>query len=231
MRVSDFARALGVHKSTASRLAATLEAAGFLSRADDRGAFRLGVQIVRLGVLALQGHGWVEVARPVLEQLAEDTGETAFISVPAGEEAIDVAQVAARRLVAAGSWVGRRTPLHATSDGKLFLALGAGRLPSDAPLKRIACCTITDRARLEDELERVRSAGYSCARSEAEDGLNGVAVPILDTAGRCIAALSVSGPDYRVQVERLPRIAVLCHTAAGEIRERLGWGTLGEEAA
>jgi len=232
LRVGDFAAALDVHKSTASRLAATLEAKGFLERASGgQGGFRLGPTVVRLGALALGGRGWAEVARPSLAALADATGETAVVSVAAGREAVDVLQEDARRAVGARSWVGRRTPLHATSDGKVLLAFGAGRLDSSTPLEKVARGTITDRAALERELERVRERGYAIAIGEAEDGLNGVAVPIFDTEGRCVAALSVSGPDYRLQPATLRALAGHCNVAAGRIVETLGWRRAGEEAA
>lgn len=232
LRIADFAAALGVHKSTASRLASTLEAKGFLARVDGtRGGFRLGPTVARLGVVALGGRGWAEVARPVLAELADATGETAVLSVAAGTDAIDVLQEDARHAVGARSWVGRRTPLHTTSDGKVLLAFGAGRLDPGARLEKVARRSITSRAGLERELARVRACGYATAVGEAEDGLNGVAVPIFDPEGRCVAALSVSGPDYRLRPASLPLLAERCSAAAGRILDALGWRRAGEEAA
>jgi DNA-binding IclR family transcriptional regulator len=231
LRVSDFGRALKVHRSTASRLAATLEAGGFLARIDGRDGYRLGPELARLGVVALGGHGWAEVARPALEALAAASGETAVLSVAAGDEALDVMQATGSHRVAAGSWVGRRTPLHATSDGKVLLAFGAARLPERAALTAVAAGTITDRGRLERELAGVREAGFACALGEAEEGLNGVAVPVTDAAGRCVAALSASGPGYRVPPARLPALAEQCRTAVAEIRARLGWDDPGRAVA
>src|SRR5919201_4586654 len=91
LRVTDLASRLGVHKSTASRLAATLEAQGFLERADGADAFRLGPRIVRLGMVAAGRRDIVAAARPAMEELAAATGETVGLSVAVGDEAGDVA--------------------------------------------------------------------------------------------------------------------------------------------
>src|ERR671936_1496528 len=92
LRVTDLAERLGVHKSTASRLAATLEAHGFLERAEGAEALRLGRRVVRLGMVAA-GRDLVDAARPAMEQLAGATGETVVLSVPGGDAAVHVAQV------------------------------------------------------------------------------------------------------------------------------------------
>lgn len=230
LRVTEVATGLGIHKSTASRLAATLELSGFLERVEAGRGFRLGPVVARLGVLALGGRGWAEVARPVLAALAETTGETVFLSVPAGSDAYDVVQENARRLLGATSWVGLRTPLHATSDGKAMLAFGAGTLQSGA-LARVARGTITSRKALASELEEIRRRGYATAAGEIEDGLHGAAAPVFAGDGRCVAAISASGPSNRLPQEDLPALARQCIEAALEVEARLGWNGRGQEAA
>jgi DNA-binding IclR family transcriptional regulator len=216
-----FAARLDVHKSTASRLAATLVAAGVLERAPNGDGFRLGTEIARLGLLALGAHGLVDRARPVMDRLARESGESVVLSVPAGIEAIDVAQADSPYVVGASTWTGRRTPLHASSDGKVFLAFGAETLPDDYVLERVAPRTVADRAALERELARVRRDGFARALGDLEPGLNGVAAPIFNGAGDCVAALSVSGPEYRIPARRLRALARDCVEAAGEIGSRL----------
>lgn len=220
LTVRDFEELLGVHKSTASRLAATLVTAGFLERVHRGEGLRLGPQLARLGLLA-SGGSLATLARPIIDDLATRTGETAVLSVAAGTEAIEVAHASSRHVLSANAWIGRRTPLHASSDGKVLLAHGAGHLP-DGPLERRTDRTITDRAHLERELQGIREAGWAAAIGEWEPALNGVAAPVFDAAGACVAAVNVGGPDFRVPRSRLSVLALQCVAAAQAIGARLG---------
>jgi DNA-binding IclR family transcriptional regulator len=219
--VRDFAVLLDVHKSTASRLARTLVAHGFLERGPDSERFRLGPEAARIGLLAVGGQTLLAAARGPMDALAAQTGETVVLSVPAGDEALDVAQAGSNHLIGASTWIGRRTPLHASSDGKVFLAFGAAELAAGRSLARVTARTVTDHAALERQLARARRDGWARAIGDLEEGLNGVAAPIFASRGECVAALSVSGPAYRVAPERLPELARPCVTAARAIGARL----------
>jgi len=220
--VTELAGALGVHKSTASRLAATLAARGFLERAPGSESFRLGPELARLGLLADRGGtDLVELARPTLARLAAETGETVNLALLDGDEALNVAQAEGRHIVGVGSWTGRRTALHCTANGKVLLAFSGRPLPG-GELATFTARTIVSRAALERELHRVRARGYATAVGELEEGLHAVAVPLRDRDGRCLAALSVSGPAYRLPPEAFAGLAERCRVAAAEIESRLG---------
>jgi DNA-binding IclR family transcriptional regulator len=127
--------------------------------------------------------------------------------------------------VGVGDWTGWKTEPHTTANGKVLLAFAEGsleNLPLETPLKSFTERTITKLKELRSELERVKSEGWASTLGELEEGFNGVAVPIFDASGRCLAALSVSGPVYRMPPERLPEVAQLCRTTAEEIGGRLG---------
>ncbi len=124
LSVTEIAEALGVHKSTASRLAATLERTGFLARSGRR--YRLGVEIIRLGTVALRSADIVATMQPAMEKLSQLTGETINLAVPAGPDVLNVAEVASTYILSSsGGWVGRRTRPHAVANGKVLLAFGA----------------------------------------------------------------------------------------------------------
>lgn len=222
--VTELARSLGVHKSTTSRLAATLAARGFLERAPGSEAFRLGPEVGRLGLLALRGWDLVADAEPVMERLAAATGETVNLAIPDGPAAVNLAQADGPHMVGVGSWVGQRTDLHCTANGKVLLAWGVAE-PAGGPLRRHTGRTIASREQLERELAGVRGRGWAGTAGELEQGLNVVAAPITDPAGRCCAALSVAGPAYRVPRKRFPELARACCEAAAEIGERIGRST------
>ncbi len=190
--VAEIARALGVHKSTASRLAAALERAGFLARSGKR--YRLGVEIIRLGSLALRSFDLVATMQPAMEKLSQRTGETVNLAVPDGADVLNVAEVPSTYILScSGGWIGRRTKPHTVANGKVLLAYGV--LPWPGELERCTARTITRFATLDAELE---------------EGLVAVAAPVFDPAGACVAALSISGPEFRMRPDTLGALGRLC---------------------
>lgn len=219
LTVSALAARLGLHRSTASRLVTTLEARGFLERVAGEGV-RLGREVARLGRVALAGRDLATVAKPVMDALAEQTGEAVTLAVAAGGLAVTIAESASRHFVSSRNWVGVRTPGHCTSDGKVLLAFGAMPLPT-GPLEGLTDRSITERDALRRELALVRRRGFGVARGELEPGLYGVAVPVFEDQA-CVAALCVSGPEYRL-AETLERsLAPRCLAAAHALESRLG---------
>ncbi|HEV2372006.1 MAG TPA: IclR family transcriptional regulator [Streptosporangiaceae bacterium] len=209
--VTEMAALIGVHKSTASRLAAVLERAGLLARSGRR--FRLGVEVIRLGALALRGFDLVAAMQQAMDRLAQETGETVNLAVADGDDILNVAEVpSAYILSASGGWIGRRTKPHAVANGKVLMAYGAIKVPKR--LERYTAQTVTSRDALETELAAVRRDGYAAAVAELEEGLVAVAAPVFDSAGACVAALSVTGPAYRVKPEALVELGRLCAEAA-----------------
>jgi len=214
--VAEIASLLGVHKSTASRLTAVLCRNGLLERSHDGGRLSLGPEVARLGLLALAGRDLLAVSRSIMSALAAATEETVTLAILDRGLATTVAQVDTPHVVGTRNWLGRGTPLHATSDGKIFLALGQGVLPR-GPLPALTARTQTNRGRLRLELAQIREQGWAQALGELEEGLHGVAAAVLDASGRCQAALSVSGPAYRLTHERVPDIARACAESAARI--------------
>jgi len=208
--VADLARALDVHKSTASRLAAALERTGFLTRVGKR--YRLGVEIIRLGSLALRSFDLVATMQPAMEKLSQRTGETVNLAVADGADVLNVAEVPSTYILSSsGGWIGRRTRPHAVANGKVLLAYGVLRPPE--VLERYTPATITSLDALAAELAGVRRNGYATAVAELEEGLVAVAAPVFGPAGACIAALSITGPEYRMQPGTLDALGRLCASA------------------
>jgi DNA-binding IclR family transcriptional regulator len=206
--VSELSRLLGVHKSTTSRMLAAMEARGFVARTGER--YRLGPEIVRLGGLALHGLGLTDACRPAMASLAETTGETVNLAVADGGAALNIDQIGAAHLVGVTDWTGRRLPLAKTANGKVLAAFGAATI--DAPSPELA-----------EQIAQARRVGYAIAVEELEPGLVAVAAPVLDAGGGCVAAISVSGPLYRIGPARVVELAGHCLTAAGTASHRLGY--------
>jgi DNA-binding IclR family transcriptional regulator len=226
--VTELGRRLGVHKATASRLAATLADRGLLERDPSTERYRLGFGLIRLAGAAMAGLDLVRTARPTLEDLAERTRETVTLGVLSGEEVVSIDQVTGARSIVSVNWVGTRTALHATSTGKVFLAFMDDaerdrRLATGLP--RATKRTIVDRTELRRQLDDVRRRGYAQTLEELEEGLNAVAAAVRPADGKVVAALSVSGPAFRIRPVDLPRIGRLTMGAAETISRRLGRGS------
>jgi DNA-binding IclR family transcriptional regulator len=215
--VSELAAELGMHKSTVSRLLAVLQARGLVRREADR--FYPGPELARLGAVALNSLALARVAREPLERLAQETGDTVNLAVRHRDQALNVHQVQTAHLVGMTDWTGRGLPLHATANGKVLLAFGDGPLPDE--LSSLTPKTISDAAQLQSELEEVRRRGYATAVEELEVGLHAVAAPLFDCFGNCFAAVSVSGPSYRLT--NVEAAGEACAAIAAEISECLGY--------
>jgi DNA-binding IclR family transcriptional regulator len=223
--VTELARRLGLHKSTASRLLATLERRGLVEQDDETGKYRLGLVVIRLAERAERTLDLRGLALPELERLARLTHETTSLGVLDGDQLLTVAQVDGPNLVAVGDWTGRATPLHCVAPGKVIMAALAEREVVRIVKRGLPRCTertIVDLEPLLEELARIRRRGYATAIGEYELGLNAVAAPVHDARGQVIAAVDVWGPTFRLTPRRIPELAAQVRETAAAISVRLG---------
>ena len=218
---NEIARRIGVNPSTASRLLATLESARLVRHVPGSG-YRLGLHLLELGNAALAGIDLRAAARSHLEALVDETGETATLSVPGERDAVTVDFVQSASSVQSVARLGRPSVAHATATGKVLLAFGDVVLPP-GPLQRFTRRTVTDRARLAAEIERVRGHGWAEAAGERERDLNAVAAPVFGADGRLAAVLGVQGPEGRFdhRARKAAARALLAHSSA--VSQALGW--------
>jgi DNA-binding IclR family transcriptional regulator len=226
-RVTEVAAEISVHKSTAFRLLGALEDRGLVEQDSDRGKYRLGFGIVRLAGAVAARMDLTREARSVCERLARDSGETVNLAVAQSHYAVNVDQVPGAFAIAAQNWVGRLTPMHATSSGKILLAhLDAAQraeLLGAAGLERFTRLTVTGVAKLEKQLAAACERGYATTIEEYEQGLNAIAAPVRSHRGDVVAAVSVSGPAYRFTPARMERFAPTLVDGTREISHRLGY--------
>jgi DNA-binding IclR family transcriptional regulator len=223
--VTEIAAGLGVHKSTAFRLVATLEQHRLVEQAGERGKYHLGFGIVRLAGAATARLDLAREARQACRRLARQLNETVNVAVRDGDAAVNVSQEQGAATVSIQNWIGQRTPLHATSSGKVLLAwldedtlapLLAGALNPHTPR------TITDPAQLRAELALVRQRGWAATAEELETGLNAVAAPVHGADATVVAALSASGPSYRLRQDTFHDVARALCAGAAEISRGIG---------
>jgi IclR family acetate operon transcriptional repressor len=223
--VTELARRLGLHKSTASRLLATLEKRGLVEQDDETGKYRLGIVVLRLAETAERTLDLRSIAMPELDRLARATRETTGLGVLDGDQFLTVAQADGPNLVAMGDWTGRAVPPHTVAAGKVLMAA----LPEREIMRlvrrgldKLTDRTITGLEPLLEELAKVRRRGYATAFGEFESSLNAVAAPVYDARGQVAAAVDVWGPSFRVTPTRVPELVQQVRASAAAVSVRLG---------
>ena len=217
---NEIARRLGVTPSTVSRQLATLVDFGYAEREPVSGLYRPGMRLVHLGNLVLLRLDVRTVARPHLETLVDETGETATLSVPEDPDAVTIDFVPARHGVQGVTQLGRPSVAHATAAGKVMLAF-TGRRPA-GPLRAYTTRTVTELGALEAELERVHRRGYAEAYEERERELNAIAAPVFGADGSLAAVIALQGPVSRFGKAAARRAVPTLLEAAGAISRALG---------
>lgn len=210
---------LGVPRSTAYRLLRSLEGAGLLVYDTDREVYRLSLAVARLGQVALAGVDLRTVARPRLQRLVEQTGESALLLVVESLSAIVIDMVPSGHPLKLTFPVGTPWPLHAGASNQVLLAhmeREAIQQVLRRALPRITDRTITDPERLRAVLARIRRRGYAYTVGELSPGVAGVAAPVI-SGGQLMGAVAVAGPASRLPATRVPEVAARLRKAVEEI--------------
>ncbi|RZU31052.1 IclR family transcriptional regulator [Blastococcus saxobsidens] len=224
--VTEIAAELGVHKSTAFRLVAVLESREFVEQLAERGKYRLGFGIVRLAGVTAAQLDLTREGRRTCEELAVDLGETVNIAILDGDRVVNISQARGSGAITSYNWVGQATPLHATSSGKVLLAFAPEPLRKKllgGDLPRFTDATLTTPEALERELAETRRRGWAATAEEYEMGLNAVAAPVRDAESRVVAAVSASGPAFRLTRESFDVVSSQVVAAADALSRRLGF--------
>jgi IclR family acetate operon transcriptional repressor len=225
--VSEIAAKTGLVPSTAHRLLGTLVARGYASQNPTTGRYLLGYKMLELTSGVQDRLGRLRTAaRPHLEAIQDETGETTNLVVLEGRDVVYIESVSGTRSVRLHTEVGRSIPAHTSGAGKALLAW---RDPSDvvtlldgAPLAPSTPRTLTTLDALQDDLAKIRRRGYATDNEEHELGVACVATPVLDRGGRAIAAISVSGPISRILNAETPDLAGLLREHAEVVSASLG---------
>lgn len=202
--VTEIARTLDLPKSTVHNHLSTLEQEGYVTHED--GEYHLSLRFLNLGSFARHRREIYEVARPEVAQLADDTGELANLLAEEHGEGVYLYRDTGSEAVNVDSYTGHRVHLHNTALGKAVLAYMPREYVEEIidthGMPATTEHTITDRATLFEELEKIRDQNMAFDHEERLTGLKCVAVPITDDNDRAVGAISVSGPRRRMQGAR-----------------------------
>ena len=209
--VTELSKKLKLHKNNVFRILATLQSRNYIeqNRANDN--YRLGIKCLELGQTFIHQRGLLKQARPILQELAETTGETSYISILRGNEVVYLDSVETSSTVRVISRVGLHMPLHSTAAGKALVAYDSDdelrKLFSGAvELPRFTKATRTDVDVFIKEVALVRERGYATDLEEFEEGLRCIGAPVRDYTRKVVGAVSVSGPAHRLSDERIAAV-------------------------
>jgi DNA-binding IclR family transcriptional regulator len=218
--VSEIARRIGVHKSTVSRLVATLEAEHLVARDQATERITLGLGLAALASPVLVGLGLKDVVRPYLRDLARLSGETASFSVWDGNQAVSLEQAQGGSAVRTFSAPGRRDFGHSSAAGKMLLA-HAGEEVIEAycakPLTRFTERTIAEPPHLRAELEAARARGYAINTGETEIDVGAVSAAARDGNGKVVGTVTLTVPVYRFGTARRTELGEMVLAAATKL--------------
>lgn len=224
--LAALARRVGATKTLAFRMAATLEARGYLLKDFEAKTYWLGHRPLWLGEQVAAHSPLLRAAGPVLDQLAAQTRENASLLVREGTECVVVAVRQSPQPIRLYAEPGRRGPLHVGGGPKLLLAFAPAevqRAVLAAELPAFTPETVTDPARLATVLAGIRRRGHNVSHGDLDAGAFSVATPVRDHAGRVAASISVAGPQSRLTPDLERQYVRMCRAAAEELSQRLGW--------
>lgn len=216
--VNEIARLTDLSPSTVHRLVDTLRARGYLEQDPETRRYRLGRSAAIWSEVVRRHLGFDRVT-PLIEQLAEDTGESVNLGLLDGDEVVVALRASSPQALRFEQPVGSRLRPHCTSMGKALLAFARGgrALAETLPLDPVTANTIADRRALLDDLDQIRSRGYSIDDEESIEGVSCVAAPILNLEGEAKAAMAIQAPAVRMSNERRLDLAGTVMSAAAEI--------------
>jgi DNA-binding IclR family transcriptional regulator len=223
--VRAIAQALKLPLGSTHRLLQDFAAESVVERTPE-GEWELSYRLVQIVGVQLERVQLPRLARPILEQLASETREAAFLAVPSRDEIVYLDKVQTDLQLQLNVEVGTRRPMHCTGLGKAILAF----LPEvqveqylAGSLRQFTPKTITDPMLLRLELQRTRARGYAVDHEEIILGVHCVAVPILNHASRPVGAISVAGTTPKTEGERLEALVLRIKAAGDYVSRRVGF--------
>lgn len=225
--ITELSRSSGLPTSTVARLLGTLEDLGAVERIDDDRSYAIGPAVVAMAAGSDASLNLGSLMHPHLQALADEVGEAAGLSIPAGDEVHYLDQVDSPNPVQVRDWTDERVAMHAVSAGLVLLAYSEPRVIDDylsRPCERFTEDTVVDTEQIRARLSAVRRDGYVWTSDELEDGITSLAVPLFNGAGTAVAAIHLHGPTYRFPPDGgRQQITDLLVAAVESASAQLGW--------
>ena len=227
LALSELAAQSGLTKVTVFRILSNLELRRYVRRDEASGRYRPGIKVMHLAGLLREELDLRSTARPILEEVRRECGETVNLAVPVDGRItyIDILQSSQSLRMAAS--VGDADDYHSTALGKAILAHESTAFVRDLVRTRGLPAktdrTISNLTRLLGELRTIRQDGYAIDDEENEAGARCVAAPVFGAGGAVIGAVSISGPATRIAQDRLGELGALVRRSGLQISDQLGY--------
>lgn len=226
--VTDLSKRLNLPKNNIFRLLSTLAVHNYIEQNESTGKYQLGVKIIELGQIALNKNSLTKHTQPVLRKLNKLSNETCYFSILKQNTTFFIDGVESELPVRVVHRMGTRQPIHCTAAGKVqvaFLNKKDGKnIIMMNPLTKYTEFTITDPSDFQTELQEILSNGYALENQEFEDGVLGIAAPVIDYKSTIVGAVSLSAPISRISANRIKNEFVpLVMQSAMELSGRLGY--------
>lgn len=220
LRLSDIARRAGLPVATTQRILGVLESRGRVER--DGNGYRPGVGLIFGAHAYLTSSPLIIAARPVLQDLAAETGLTASLFRRVGSARVVLARVGGTRPLRYELPVGERLPLHLGAGKAIAAWLTSDEIDEVLRTDDVAGAdgAPLDHDRFRDDLKRIRDRGFSDARGERVPGMASVAAPVIDADGGVIGAVQVAGLQEDLPLDRVDQLGVEVQRAAFAIARR-----------
>ena len=226
--ITELSQQLELSKSIVHRIVSTLENWGFLEQNAASKKYRLGIKLFELGNLV---SGELEIrshALPIMQELADYSGETVNLTVVdrVSYEGVCIETVESQQSIKFSTRVGTTMPLHWGASRKILMAY-LSPTEVDLVIQRNGQSPIIERTikkpeLLKEELRRIHLQGYAISREEVDSGAAAVAAPIFDLHGQITAGVTIVGPLYRMQPNKLEMLIDRIRKAAREITAKIG---------
>jgi len=227
MNMTEISEKLGLYPSTIHRILDTLKHWGYVEQDPNTQKYQLGLKLLELGMARYHQMDLVREATPYLKELVNQCNETVHLGVLEEGEVMYLAKEESSQTIRMISYVGKRAPVHCTALGKVLLAYlpeeEIKKILDKIELPRLTENTITDKRELEKELNKVKKQGFALDREENEKDIRCIAAPIRNYQGEVIAAISISSPAFRIDVNKQNNLKDALLENSKRISERLGY--------
>jgi DNA-binding IclR family transcriptional regulator len=211
-------------RSTLYRYLGSLQTAGYVEEAGERGRFRLGARIVYLAAVT-HSRQFGDFVRESVRELALQTGEAAHATVYDHPYSVTIQIENGAALVGPRLLIGASRPLHCCASGKVFLAYERSSVVDaylSTPLAALTERSLTDARSIRDAIAEVRRRGYATDECESYDGICGLAAPVFEFSGQVVGTLSVTVAATRLSRNDVTRLSVPLTRCAQALSHRLG---------
>lgn len=226
-KITELARQLQLDRSTTYRILLSLEKCGLVEKDRKTGEYSLGMSAFEIGNTYLRQMDFIQISKPIMADLAFKVQETVHLAVLSDSEIVYVDKVDSPRTLGVISKIGQRAPVYCTALGKVLLAYQpkgeVSRIINEIRLKPFTKNTITSKKKLREELKKIRKRGYALDPREYEEAVECIGAPIWNHLGDIIAALSISGPQRKINTPLERQFVSQVIEAASLVSSKMGY--------